>query len=207
MDDSFSYLNFLWIGFSLLGLGILGIFPATSALVSVLRKWFIENERVKISSEFIHYYKKDFWKSNGLGYFFLILAIVLWADYLFIRSIANLGMFALGYVALVLLAFSLLSLCVLFPIYSHYQLSFFQYVKQALLFPMTNLLSMVILAASLFCIQFLFNSLPGLILFIGISFPAFVIMKIIFPIFQGKSLSVNGFFKMFKKSREESMYY
>ena len=56
------YLNFLWIGFSLLGLGILGIFPATSALVSVLRKYFIKNERVKISSEFYRYYKKDFWK-------------------------------------------------------------------------------------------------------------------------------------------------
>ena len=79
------YLNFLWIGFSLLGLGILGIFPATSALVSVLRKYFIKNERVKISSEFYRYYKKDFWKSNGLGYFFLIVAIVLWADYLYVK--------------------------------------------------------------------------------------------------------------------------
>jgi uncharacterized membrane protein YesL len=201
------YLNFLWIGFSLLGLGILGIFPATSALISVLRKYFIKNERVKISSEFYCYYKKDFWKSNGLGYFFLIVAIVLWADYLYVSSIANLGMFALGYVALILLAFSLLSLCVLFPIYSHYQLSFFQYIKQVFLFPITNLFSMILLASALFCIQFIFNSLPGFILFIGISFPAFVLMKIVFPIFQGKSLSVHGFFKMFKRSREESMYY
>ena len=32
------YLNILWIGVSLLGLGILGIFPATSALFPVLRK-------------------------------------------------------------------------------------------------------------------------------------------------------------------------
>nr|WP_309101484.1 DUF624 domain-containing protein [Fredinandcohnia onubensis] len=201
------FLNFLWIGFSILGLGIFGVFPATSAMFSVLRKWFIGNDRVKISAEFFSYYKKDFWKSNGLGYFLLILAVVLWTDYRFVSSIANLGMFSLGYVLLIFLVFSLLSLCVLFPIYSHYHLAFFQYIKNAILFPLTNILSMFLLAALLSVIQFIFNQLPGFILCIGISFPAFVIMKIIIPIFQGKSLSVHGFFKMFKRSREESMYY
>ncbi|WP_428911806.1 YesL family protein [Niallia sp. Krafla_26] len=201
------FLNFLWMGFSVLGLGILGIFPATSALFSVMRKWFIGNDRVKIVSEFFRYYKKDFWKSNLLGYFFLLVAIILWADYQFVSSIANLGMLALGYIVLILLAFSLLSLFILFPIYSHYQLSLFQYIKNTILFPITNLFSMILLAALFFVIQFIFSQLPGFILFIGMSFPAFVMMKLVFPIFQGKSLSVRGFFKMFKKSREESLYY
>ena len=200
-------LNFLWMGFTIAGLGIFGIFPATSALFSVLRKWFLGNVRVKIATEFFHYYKKDFWKSNGLGYFFLLVAAVLWTDYRFVSSIAQLSMLALGYVVLILLAFSLLSLSVLFPIYAHYQLSFFQYIKNAILFPLTNSLSMIALAAALFMIQFIFNQLPGFILFIGISFPAFVILKIVFPIFHGKSLSIHGFFKMFKRSNEEGMYY
>ena len=56
------YLNFLWIGFSLLGLGILGIFPATSALFSVLRKYFIKNERVKLLLNFIISIKRIFGK-------------------------------------------------------------------------------------------------------------------------------------------------
>ncbi len=200
-------LNILWVGFSVAGLGILGIFPATSALFSVLRKWMVDQKQVKMVSEFTHYYKKDFWKSNGLGYFFSVLAMVILIDYQFITTIANVGMLALGYVLIVMLAFSLLSLCVLFPIYSHYQLSFFQYVKNIILFPLTHLVSMIVMLASLFIIQFIFSEVPGFILFIGISFPAFVIMRIVLPCFQGKQLSLSGFSKLFKKSKEESMYY
>ena len=45
-------LNVLWLGFSVVGLGILGVFPSTSALFSVLRKWFIGQEQVKITRSF-----------------------------------------------------------------------------------------------------------------------------------------------------------
>ena len=53
--------------------------------------------------------------------FILNIAIVLWIDFRYFISMANLGM-SLGYVA-ILLVFSLLSLCVVFPIYSQYELS------------------------------------------------------------------------------------
>ena len=70
-------LNILWVGVSVVGLGILGIFPATSATFSVLRKWIVENNELKFSSEFLHYYNNNFWKSNGLGYFFLYWLVIL----------------------------------------------------------------------------------------------------------------------------------
>ncbi len=34
-----AYLNLLWLGFTLLGLIIFGIFPATAATFTVARKW------------------------------------------------------------------------------------------------------------------------------------------------------------------------
>lgn len=200
-------LNFLWIGFTILGLGVLGIFPATSAVFSMIRKWFMGNENIKTASEFIYFYKKDFLKSNLLGYVFVILITILWVDYRWVSSNVNLGMFALSYVMLFLLGFALLSLCVLLPIYAHYQLSIVQYIKNAIFFPLANFLTMVALGLSLFVIQFIFSQIPGILLFMGISFPAFITMKIIFPVFQGKTLSINGFFKIFRKSNEERMYY
>lgn len=35
----FAYLNLLWIAFSLVGLGVVGFFPATAAMFAVVRKW------------------------------------------------------------------------------------------------------------------------------------------------------------------------
>ncbi|WP_052124141.1 YesL family protein [Ureibacillus manganicus] len=200
-------LNFLWIGFTVLGLGVFGIFPATSAMFSMIRKWLVGNEDIKIASGFIEFYKKDFMKSNLLGYIFVIFAIIIWIDYRWISSNVSLGMFALGYFMLIVLVFALLSFIVLFPIYSHYQLSIIQYMKNAIFFPLANVLTMVVLGAALFMIQLLFSQIPGILLFVGVSFPAYVTMKIILPVFQGKPLSINGFFKIFRKSNEERMYY
>ena len=73
-----------------------------------------------------------------------------------------LGMFALGYVVFVLLAFSLLSLCVLFPIYSHYQLSFFQYIKNPSFSDYSSLINDRTYVG-LFIVQFIFSELPGFI--------------------------------------------
>lgn len=201
------FLNFLWIGGSIVGLGILGVFPATSALFSVLRRWFLKDKRVKIAPEFFKYYKKDFWKSNALGYVLLLISYVILTDYRFISSVTEFWTFAAGYFMLILLAFSLFSLCILFPIYSHLQVSFFQYIKNALFFPLLNIIPMIVMGASLFIIQFIYSHVPGIVLFIGVSFPAFIILKIVFPVLQGKKLSVGDFFKIFKKSKDESVYY
>lgn len=200
-------LNVLWLGFSVVGLGILGVFPSTSALFSVLRKWFIGQEQVKITKEFFQYYRQDFWKSNGLGYSLLFIAVILWIDFQFVSSIAHYSTFTLGYIVLLLLAFSLLSCCVVFPIYAHYQLSFLHYIKYTLLFPITNTLSMIVLTVLLFIAQAIFHQFPGFIMFIGVSFPAFIVMKITYPIFQGKQPFISKWIKQMKKAKAERAYF
>ena len=116
-------LNFLWIGFSILGLGILGIFPATNALFAVLRKYLLNKKDVKIASDFYHFYRKDFLKSNVLGFILTLIATVIWIDFRYFMSVTNFGMFIVGNLMLVLVAFLLLALCVVFPIFSHYEMS------------------------------------------------------------------------------------
>src|SRR3954451_14875416 len=89
-------LNFLWMGFTLLGLGVLGIFPATSALFSVLRKWLMNKKKVKIATDFYHFYRKDFLKSNALGYILSLIAVVIWFDFHYFMSVTNFELFIVG---------------------------------------------------------------------------------------------------------------
>ena len=50
--------NFLWLFFTLNGFILGGVFPSTSALFAVCRKW-IKGEDVNIYNTFKNYYKKD----------------------------------------------------------------------------------------------------------------------------------------------------
>ena len=197
-------LNFLWMGFSILGLGILGIFPATSALFSVLRKGLMNKKKVKIAHDFSHFYRADFWKSNALGYLMVFIAAMLWIDFRFFMSFTSFWMFVIAHFMLFLCAFSILALCLLFPIYAHYKLSMLQYIKHALLYPITHIWTMVFMIASLLIYYIIVYHVPGFLPFIGISFPCFLIMKVIFPSFQPQKQKAKGWFK---SKKEESLYY
>ena len=198
------FLNFLWIGFTILGLGVLGIFPATNALFSVLRKYLLNKKDVKIASDFYHFYRKDFLKSNVLGYVLSLIAAVIWIDFRYFMSITNFGMFIVGNLMLVLVAFLLLALCVVFPIFSHYEMSLGQYIKNALLYPFTHLLTMLLLVISIILFDLIVYQVPGFLPFIGISFPCFIMMKILLPKFQNEKSGAKGWFK---RHREETIYY
>ena len=198
------FLNFLWIGFSILGLGVLGIFPATNALFAVLRKYLLNKKDVKIASDFYHFYRKDFVKSNVLGFVLTLIASVIWIDFRYFMSITNFGMFIVGNLMLVLVAFLLLALCVVFPIFSHYEMSFGQYVKNALLYPFTHLLTMLLLVISIILYDFIVYQVPGFLPFIGMSFPCFIVMKILLPKFRNEKSGAKGWFK---RHREETIYY
>jgi uncharacterized membrane protein YesL len=198
------FLNVLWIGFTILGLGILGVFPATNALFAVLRKFLLNKKDVKIASDFYHFYRKDFVKSNALGYILTLIAAVIWVDFRYFMSITNVGMLIVGNLMLVLLVFVLLALCVVFPIFSHYEMSFGQYVKNALLYPFTHLLPMILFVISIILFDLIVNQLPGFLPFIGISFPCFIMMKILLANFQHEKSGAKGWFK---RKRDETIYY
>lgn len=53
--------NLLWIGFTILGLGIFGIMPATVAMFTVVRKWQMHETEISIWSVFKETYFKE-WK-------------------------------------------------------------------------------------------------------------------------------------------------
>ncbi|KAA0550187.1 DUF624 domain-containing protein [Bacillus sp. BGMRC 2118] len=63
----FAYLNILWVVFSLVGLLVLGLFPSTTAMLAVCRKWIMKQPDIPIFKTFWETYKKDWIISNIIG--------------------------------------------------------------------------------------------------------------------------------------------
>ncbi|MGE6629205.1 YesL family protein [Bacillus sp. NPDC077027] len=75
-----AYLNVLWIFFTLLGLGVFGVMPATVAMFAVVKKWGDGNIEEPIFKQFAKVYKEEWCKSNGLFGVICMMALILYAD-------------------------------------------------------------------------------------------------------------------------------
>src|SRR5699024_6518300 len=85
-------LQLLWLGYSLKGLFVGGIFPATASAVIVLYRWFDEKEATySVQEEFKHTYQAEFKIANAIGYISLMIIAILYVDLrvsnVFIQSI------------------------------------------------------------------------------------------------------------------------
>lgn len=172
------YLNLLWIIGSLVGLIIIGVFPATIALVTVMREWLAKEEEVRFTKTFITTYKREFLRSNGVG---LILTAILYLLYLNFQFVLNMqGSFqTLMQIGLMIVGilFVILSLYI-FPTYAHFDISFRDYFKHAFLLGVFSPLMTLIMIGLLVLFQFILRWIPGLIPVIGVSVTFFIITSI-----------------------------
>lgn len=53
-----AYLNLLWLLFTLAGLGVAGLMPATAAMFTVTREWVKGNPDASVFSVFLRAYKE-----------------------------------------------------------------------------------------------------------------------------------------------------
>jgi len=74
------YLHFLGVVFTLLGLGVFGISPATAALFSVIHKWFEEYFDIQIFKNLFSVYKIHFFETNSLGIILISIGMFLYVD-------------------------------------------------------------------------------------------------------------------------------
>lgn len=163
-----AYINLLWIFFTTIGLLVFGIFPATAAMFAIARKWVILGERdFKIFQEFWSFYRKDFFKLNGFAFIFVAIGYLLYYDVTFLQL--NRGRFEFLIPALLLIVISyLVTLLFFFPVFVHFKLNFFQYIKQAFLIAITSPVETIAMILSGALLYGLVLMLPGIIpLFTG----------------------------------------
>ncbi|GAA5415978.1 uncharacterized protein YesV [Paraliobacillus ryukyuensis] len=160
-----AFVNLLWIFFSFVGLGILGIFPATIATLGVVRSWLKGNTDVKIWSTFKQIYKQEFKYANTLGLILVIAGILLYFNFIIIQQAQGEFPFVIPFLFYFVL---FLYLCIViwsFPLTAHNYASVFQQLKNALILGITKIHITIILILLLFSITYFSLDYPVLLLF------------------------------------------
>ena len=156
-----AYINILWLLFSIIGLGIFGLFPATTAMFAVTRKFIIGEKNFKTLPAFWKYFKQDFIKANGFGLIILITIYLLYFDFKFVEQ-SNGFQFLVPILLLIFISF-IVTLIFLFPVYSHFKLRFFQYIKQSFFIAITSPIELFAIGVSAVVIYFAMTLFPGAI--------------------------------------------
>ncbi|GAE31019.1 YesL family protein [Halalkalibacter hemicellulosilyticus] len=170
------YLNFLWIIFTVLGLGVFGFMPATVAMYTVYRKFLLGESHVRIFKLFATTYKNEFIKSNLFGLLLIVVGYVLYVDFVFLSTLSGfVGTLLTGVFLIAALLYLILALY-LIPVYVHYDLKFFQYIKQSILIGFISPLMTISMLLGLFLLYLLFDFIPGLIPLFFFSVIGFCIM-------------------------------
>ncbi|UOQ50133.1 DUF624 domain-containing protein [Gracilibacillus caseinilyticus] len=177
-------LNLYWFLFTLAGLVAFGVFPATAALFATIRQDIKEEDDVKLFRTFLHFYKKEFIKSNLLGYIIAIATALLLFNIhvlgLMEASLFKSFMMVMSYILLAIIAIVALFL---FPIYAHYQLSLLGYFKYSAILAIGKPIKTVMMLALIAGVCYFYYSIPGFIPALGVSLLAYLIMRIAYPTF------------------------
>lgn len=170
------YVNALWVGCTMLGLGIFGFFPATVAMFSVVRKWIMGEKDSPIVETFWGYYKSDFKQANILGYLLVVIGLFLYIDLKFFQAEINPGYGVISLVFLSLLFWFCVILLYIFPLYVHYDFPIFHYIKHAIILSLARPLQTMAMLVGVIVVYLLFQYIPGLVFFLGGSLLAYILM-------------------------------
>lgn len=139
-------LNILWWLFTLLGLGIFGVMPATAAVFLIIRRKMQGKEVVHYFKEFKTIYKESFLSSNIVGLFFLLFGLFLYID---IKILFELDFLISKIVLAIIFMLCMIYFIILvnfFPIYSRYKMTFFNYLKLSFVIGLSNPISTILMA-------------------------------------------------------------
>jgi uncharacterized membrane protein YesL len=171
-----AYVNLLWILCSLLGLVVIGIIPSTVALFTVIRKWLLGEKEVPIFSTFSQSFRTEFFKSNLLGIFIVLAGYMVYFDFRYLTSIQGTNQLWLSIPLVIITVFFFITMLYLLPVYVHYELTFFQYIKHSFYIGVANPMITLGMLVSCILLTLLFKYIPGFLPFFCPSLFVFVLM-------------------------------
>lgn len=176
-------INVLWVMYTMIGLIVGGIFPATLSVLKIFRLWIIGDKQVAIWSTFKQEYCKGFIKSNLIGWILTIAGTILLVNYLVIKSIGNINI--VFYVAFFLLILFYLNLVIWsFPQLAHYNGRVIYFFKNAMILGFGRFHYTMAISIYIFIVLYISLRYPGILPFFTISIGAFGWMWISMNLFQ-----------------------
>ncbi len=171
-----AYLNMLWIAFSILGCIVIGVFPATAATFTVVRKWITGYPDVAIFKTFWRAFRDSLKGANIIGYILLVFGYILYLDFLFITISENDHTLLLTIPFLFISILFTLTVMYVFPVYVYYDMKILQVLKSAFFIMILNPLSTFVMILGMFGILFVLWQFQGLAIFFSLSILAIALM-------------------------------
>lgn len=168
----FAYVNLLWLIFTLVGGVILGFYPATIAMFSMVRDWLRGKSDLPVLKNFWNYYKLDFLKGNLLGVFINVLLIFIAADIFYITLNEQLDWTHIPLFAFILIV--VLFLLFIFPSFAHYDLKVIPLIKNTFLIMIISPIHSFLMIICLISVYFIMQAVPALFFIFGGSTYAFI---------------------------------
>lgn len=172
----FAYLNLLWTLFTIAGGLILGFFPATSAMFAVERAWIRGEKEFPIHHLFWSTFKKEFIKSNLLGYLLIITGTLLVINYSISITVEGVVGDVLTWLLIGLSVLYAIIIVYIFPVYVHYDVNYLTHIKHAFVVGTSSPLMSLLIIVSFISYFYLVSIFPGLLLLYTGSILSFLLM-------------------------------
>lgn len=162
-----AWINLLWIGFTVVGLGLFGFFPATIAMYSVVRQWMMRPESRDESTvrAFAAEFKKELLSANALGWLVVLVGVALYFNLSVTIGLSGYFYTAIFYLSVAASAVYLTTLVQLPFIYVHVSARRLSLVKYAWLYSMAHPFGTAIIVGVGAGLSFLFGAVPALVPF------------------------------------------
>ncbi|MEC3605505.1 YesL family protein [Bacillus glycinifermentans] len=177
----FAYTNVLWFMFTLLGFGLFGFMPATTALFSVMRKWIMGHTDIPVFKTFWRAYRGEFFRSNAIGLILAAAGTIIYVDLAFIYP-ENAFLHILRFVIMTFGFLFFIMLFYLFPLLAHFDWKKRMYLKFSLILGVSYLqytLTMMAICAALYVA---FSYLPGIVPFFSVSLLSYTVMWLAYQV-------------------------
>ncbi|MDC3416017.1 YesL family protein [Aquibacillus salsiterrae] len=184
----FIYTNVLWLAFSILGLGALGLAPSTTALFAVQRQWIRGETEIPVFKYFWNYYKSSFIKSNFLFYIMMLLGWIIYFDLKFFMARDGLIFQTISLLLFILSIWYMIVFVYLFPIFIHFELSLLQYIRFACIVGLLHPFNTIIMLITVGLIYYFMLLFPNFFYLGGISLLTYCIMLFSYKCFNSDKL-------------------
>ncbi len=140
------------------------LFPATSAMFSVARKWVLGDTDVPLLKTFFRSYKHNFKQAMIGGIFYALLFAILIIDYqVYLKQMTGFQLIAYLFIALMFML--LISLLHFFSLLSHFHMKTIQLLKNALILTIGRPIRSIIMAIGAAAVLFISTRFTFLIPF------------------------------------------
>lgn len=184
-----AYINLLWVVFTILGLGIFGITPATAAMFSVIRKMVLGDDDIPVVKTFWATYRKDFIKLNLLGLILALIGYIVYIEFSILRMQTHIAYYIASFGVIVQMLLLYIVLLYFFPIFVHFNLKFTDYFKWPFMVGFRHpIMTIFLILATNIILYMIYITIPAILFLFGGAITAYILtwgVAKTFPFYEG----------------------